>query len=123
MARRKNCSIFQSLSSNRRKYLIVLCSLSKYFVQYVIHKILAFLTHFCSTHFVLGILERRRNRPEAVEASFIEAQNLWFRGFRRGCIRLMRGAYRRRGWRVLMREGGGGCVCDREEARELRDKT
>ncbi|KAF2811394.1 uncharacterized protein BDZ99DRAFT_507903 [Mytilinidion resinicola] len=45
------------------------------------------------TYFVLGILERRRNRPEAAEASFIEAQNLWFKGdqtrlhpFNAGCI-------------------------------------
>ncbi|OJJ42592.1 hypothetical protein ASPZODRAFT_125317 [Penicilliopsis zonata CBS 506.65] len=44
-------------------------------------------------YFVLGILERRRNRPEAAEASFIEAQNLWLGGdqtrlhpFNAGCL-------------------------------------
>jgi len=46
-----------------------------------------------STCFVLGILERRNGRPEAAEANFIEAQNMWFKGdqnrlhpFNAGCI-------------------------------------
>ncbi|UKZ68842.1 uncharacterized protein TrAtP1_009862 [Trichoderma atroviride] len=45
------------------------------------------------TYFVQGILERRRNRPESAEASFMEAQNMWFKGdqtrshpFNAGCI-------------------------------------
>ncbi|PKK40991.1 hypothetical protein CI102_14883 [Trichoderma harzianum] len=45
------------------------------------------------TYFVQGILERRRNRPEAAEANFMEAQNMWFKGdqtrfhpFNAGCI-------------------------------------
>ncbi|KAK4060264.1 uncharacterized protein Triagg1_10814 [Trichoderma aggressivum f. europaeum] len=45
------------------------------------------------TYFVQGILERRRNRPEAAEANFMEAQNIWFKGdqtrfhpFNAGCI-------------------------------------
>jgi hypothetical protein len=46
-----------------------------------------------STYFVLGILDRRRGKPEAAEASFMEAQNMWFKGdqtrlhpFNAGCI-------------------------------------
>ncbi|PIG79027.1 hypothetical protein AARAC_003611 [Aspergillus arachidicola] len=31
-------------------------------------------------YFVLGTLERYENRPEAAEASFIEAENLWYKG-------------------------------------------
>ncbi|PNP48425.1 hypothetical protein TGAMA5MH_00463 [Trichoderma gamsii] len=45
------------------------------------------------TYFVQGILDRRRNRLEAAEASFMEAQNMWFKGdqtrlhpFNAGCI-------------------------------------
>ncbi|KAL6695359.1 pfs domain-containing protein [Trichoderma pleuroticola] len=45
------------------------------------------------TYFVQGILERCRNRPEAAEANFMEAQNMWFKGdqtrfhpFNAGCI-------------------------------------
>ncbi|EHK22215.1 uncharacterized protein TRIVIDRAFT_191059 [Trichoderma virens Gv29-8] len=44
-------------------------------------------------YFVQGILERRGNRPEAAEASFMEAQNMWSKGdqgrfhpFNAGCI-------------------------------------
>ncbi|UKZ73821.1 hypothetical protein TrVFT333_001474 [Trichoderma virens FT-333] len=44
-------------------------------------------------YFVQGILERRRNRPAAAEASFMEAQNMWSKGgqarfhpFNAGCI-------------------------------------
>ncbi|OPB46038.1 hypothetical protein A0O28_0061580 [Trichoderma guizhouense] len=44
-------------------------------------------------YFVQGILERRRNRSEAAEANFMEAQNMWFKGdqtrfhpFNAGCI-------------------------------------
>ncbi|KAL6832199.1 P-loop containing nucleoside triphosphate hydrolase protein [Trichoderma camerunense] len=44
-------------------------------------------------YFVQGILDRRRNRPEAAEANFMEAQNMWFKGdqtrfhpFNAGCI-------------------------------------
>ncbi|KAM3456295.1 hypothetical protein MY3296_001892 [Beauveria thailandica] len=44
-------------------------------------------------YFVQGTLERKTNRLEAAEASFIEAQNLWMRGdqtrlhpFHAGCI-------------------------------------
>ncbi|KAK4059480.1 hypothetical protein Trihar35433_10756 [Trichoderma harzianum] len=44
-------------------------------------------------YFVQGTLERRRNRPEAAEANFMEAQNMWFKGdqtrfhpFNAGCI-------------------------------------
>jgi hypothetical protein len=51
------------------------------------------LTRSNSAYFVLGLLERRRNRPEAAEASFIEAQNLWLKGdqtrlhpFNAGCL-------------------------------------
>ncbi|KAL5331837.1 hypothetical protein ACEPPN_001375 [Leptodophora sp. 'Broadleaf-Isolate-01'] len=32
------------------------------------------------TYFVLGIVDRRRDRPEAAEANFMEAQNMWFKG-------------------------------------------
>lgn len=45
-----------------------------------------------SAYFVLGSLERRRHRPEAAEAHFMEAQNMWFKGgltlhpFNAGCI-------------------------------------
>ncbi|KGQ08867.1 hypothetical protein BBAD15_g5804 [Beauveria bassiana D1-5] len=46
-----------------------------------------------SAYFVKGTLERKTNRLEAAEASFIEAQNLWMRGdqtslhpFHAGCI-------------------------------------
>ncbi|KAL7952428.1 hypothetical protein V8C34DRAFT_323297 [Trichoderma compactum] len=45
------------------------------------------------TYFVQDILERRRNRLEAAEANFMEAQNMWFKGdqtrfhpFNAGCI-------------------------------------
>ncbi|KAF2688084.1 hypothetical protein K458DRAFT_295015, partial [Lentithecium fluviatile CBS 122367] len=45
------------------------------------------------TYFVLGILERRKGRPEAAEANFMEAQNMWFKGdqtrlhpFNAGCV-------------------------------------
>ncbi|KAI9707499.1 MAG: hypothetical protein M1836_000460 [Candelina mexicana] len=45
------------------------------------------------TYFVLGILERRRSRPEAAEANLMEAQNMWFKGdqtrlhpFNAGCM-------------------------------------
>jgi hypothetical protein len=48
---------------------------------------------FRSAYFVQGTLERRRNRPEAAEANFMEAQNMWFKGdqtrfhpFNAGCI-------------------------------------
>ncbi|KAL3437123.1 hypothetical protein BDV09DRAFT_163834 [Aspergillus tetrazonus] len=44
-------------------------------------------------YFVQGTLQRRTNKPEAAEASFIEAQNYWFKGdqtrlhpFNAGCV-------------------------------------
>ncbi|KAH8695778.1 hypothetical protein GQ44DRAFT_744505 [Phaeosphaeriaceae sp. PMI808] len=45
------------------------------------------------TYFVLGLLAQRRKQPEAEEANFMEAQNLWFKGdqtrlhpFNAGCV-------------------------------------
>ncbi|QYS99428.1 NB-ARC domain-containing protein [Trichoderma simmonsii] len=71
--RHNHCSMFQSESSSRRKPLNWAMLAFAYFVQ--------------------GTLERRRNRPEAAEANFMEAQNMWFKGdqtrfhpFNAGCI-------------------------------------
>lgn len=35
---------------------------------------------FCRAYFILGTLERYENRHEAAEASFLEAQSLWYKG-------------------------------------------
>ena len=35
---------------------------------------------FCSAYFILGTLERYENRHETAEASFLEAQSLWYKG-------------------------------------------
>lgn len=89
--RRNYYSTLQSESFSRRSLSTGLCWLCTYSQSLVL--LYSAINVFRSTYFVQGILDRRRNRPEAAEASFMEAQNMWFKGdqtrlhpFNAGCI-------------------------------------